>query len=203
MLESMADRPGERLALRPYLEDFDTRFWSVRDSPIWKVERQQDFRQPESASWTAFDEGRWEDSLRLLEDNRPALQRQLDRIAAAGSAIRRVRVVEQRFVPYLFWELHSLRLRAQCGEDIRVIRPERVAALEPGRPLPEIVTLGDALTYRLIYDAQGVLDGAVRYTDPAINAGCRADIAALHRDGEDLESFFAREVANRDVPCVR
>lgn len=187
----------------PYLEDFDTRFWSVRDSVVWKVERQQDFRQPESPSWTACDEGRWEESLRLLEDNRGALRRQFARIAASGSAVRRVRVVEEPLTPYLYWELHSLRLRAQCGEDIRVIGPERIASLEREHPLPEIVTLGTSVTYRILYDERGVLEGAVRYTDPVITSGCRAGIAALHRDGEELASFFTRAVAGTDAPCDR
>lgn len=203
MLESMARLPGERLDLSAYGEDFSARFGSLRNSTIWKVERQQDFRQPESPSWVAFDGDRWADSLGLIEENRHALKRQFARIAAAGSAVRRVRVVEEPFSPYLYWELHSLHLRAQCGEDIRVIGPDRIAALETVDTVPEVVTLGESVTYRILYDAQGVLEGAVRYTDPVINAGCRADIAALHREGERLASFFAREVATKDVSCVR
>ncbi|NYH55760.1 hypothetical protein HNR06_005349 [Nocardiopsis arvandica] len=102
MLETVGRLQGEHLALAPYREDFSTRFWSVRNSPIWKVERQQDFRQPESASWAAFDEGRWEESQRLLEENRDALKQQFTRIASAGSAVRRVRIVEKPFTPYLY-----------------------------------------------------------------------------------------------------
>ncbi|NYH55761.1 hypothetical protein HNR06_005350 [Nocardiopsis arvandica] len=96
-----------------------------------------------------------------------------------------------------------MHLRAQCGEDIRVIGPERIAALEAAGTVPEVVTIGESVTYRLLYDAQGILEGAVRYTDPAVNSGCRADIAALHEDGEDLASFFARAVANTDAPRAR
>lgn len=195
MLKTMAHLPGERLDLGPYLDDFDARFWSVHEAPIWKIERQQDFRQPESPSWLAFSERRWEDSLWLLEDGREGLSQQFAHIKAAGSAVRRVRVVEEPFTPYLHWELHSLRLRAQCGEDIRVISPGRIAPLEKEHPVPEVVTLGTSVTYRLLYNARGVLDGAVRYTDPEVNASCRADIAALHSSGEDLATFFDREVA--------
>lgn len=203
MLESMARLPGERLDLVSYREDFSPRFWSVRNTVIWKVERQQEFRQPESPSWVAFDEDRWEDSQRIMESNRQALEHQFTRIANAGSVVRRVRVVEEPFTPYLYWELHSLHLRAQCGEEIRVIGPERIAALEAAGPVPEIVTLGESVAYRILYDEQGILEGAVRYTDPEINAGCRADIAELYRGGEDLLSYFPREVASRDVSCVR
>lgn len=202
MLERMHDLPGEELSLRPYLKEFADRFRAVRNAPVWKIERQQDFDQPESESWVAFSQGREEESLRLLERNRAGLREQFARITAAGSSVRRVRVVEEPLTRYLYWELHSLRLRAQCGERIRVVGPERIASLEEKHRLPEIVTLGESLTYRILYDAQGVLAGAVRYTDPEVNAGCRADIAALHREAEELVAYFDRAVANAGAPSA-
>lgn len=203
MLEDLTRLPGETLSLDTYQKDFSARFWAARHSPIWKIERQQEFRQPESASWRAFDEGRLQESWRLLEDNRDNIRRQFARLAEAGSVVRRVRVVEEPFSPYLYWELHSLRLRAQCGEEIHVIGPEPIAPMERAGTIPEVVTIGDSVTYRILYDADGVLEGAVRYTDPAINLGCRADIATFHRGGERLEDFFIREVARKDVTGVR
>lgn len=195
MLDTIDGLPGDHLDLDPYLDDFDTRLSSLRNADSWKIERQQDFHQPESSSWMAFREGRRDESLRILEGNRSSLKEEFDELARSGCRIRRVRVVDKPFTTYLLWELHSLHLRAQCGEDIRVISPEPVAAFERNGQVPEVVTLGDEAAYKILYDSRGVLQGAVRFTDPAITSSCRSQIARLHEAGEDLKHYFPREVS--------
>lgn len=194
MLDTIDGLSGDRLELDPYLDDFDRRLASLRDTDTWKLERQQDFHQPESASWLAFQEGRHDESIRLLEINRSSLREEFGELARAGCTLRRTRVVEKPFTTYLLWELHSLHLRAQCGEDIRIISPEPLAKWEERGQVPEIVGLGDEVTYKILYDDRGVLQGGVRFTDHATTTRCRAEIAALHRTGEDLKRYFPREV---------
>ncbi|MFE9245042.1 DUF6879 family protein [Nocardiopsis sp. NPDC006938] len=194
MLDTIDSLSGDRLELTPYLDDFDGRVSSLRNTDIWKLERQQDFDQPESASWLAFREGRRAESLELIEKKRSSLRAEFDELARAGCALRRVRVVEKPFTTYLLWELHSLHLRAQCGEDIRIITPEPLAKWEHQAQVPEIVGLGDEVTYKILYDHQGVLQGGVRFTDHALTTRCRAEVAALHEMGEDLTRYFPREV---------
>ncbi|QUX31170.1 MULTISPECIES: DUF6879 family protein [Nocardiopsis] len=203
MLDTIDSLTGDHLALTDYSSDFRNRFGSLRNTDVYKLERQQEFHQPESRSWLAFIDGRRDESLRLLEDNRPALRKEFTRLAQAGCGVRRVRVVEKPFPVYLLWELHSLRVRAQCGEDIRVVSPERLASFERDRPVPEIVTLGDEVTYKILYDEQGVLRGAVRFADPDVTARCRSEIAALHAAAEALEDYFVREVGGADIAGVR
>lgn len=202
MLDTIAALPGDRLTLDEYSEDFDVRFGSLRNTDVWKLERQQEFDQPEEESWLAFADGRRDESLRMMEEERASLRAEFDRLAGLGCRIRRVRVVEKPIPLYLLWELHSLRVRAQCGEDIRVISAKPVAPFEREGPVPEIVTLGDTVTYRIRYDDRGILDGAVRYTDPDVTARCRSEIAALHETAEAMEEFFIREVGGAEVACV-
>ncbi|MEU2940924.1 DUF6879 family protein [Nocardiopsis alba] len=194
MLDTIDGLIGESLELDPYLDEFDGRLASLRNAEVWKLERQQVFHQPESESWLAFRDGHRDDSLRFLEDNRASLREQFTELARAGCVLRRTRVVEKPFMAYLLWELHSLHLRAQCGEDIRIISAEPLAVWEQERPVPEIVGLGDEVMYRIRYDDQGVLQGGVRFTDRAVITRCRAEVAALHQAGEDLRSYFPREV---------
>lgn len=194
MLDTVHGLSGERLQLAPYQDDFDDRLSSLRDTDVWKLERQQDFHQPESKSWMAFRDGRREDSLRILDENRPSLKKAFADLARSGCTLRRVRVVEQPFTTYLLWELHSLHLRAQCGEDVRVVSAGPLAAFESGRQVPELVSLGDEVTYKILYDHRGILQGGERFTDPAVTTRCRAEIAALHSGAEPLHAFFAREV---------
>jgi hypothetical protein len=198
MLDWFDDISGDRLQLTAYLEDFEQRFW-VACGGVWKLERQQHFRQPESKSWTAFSRGEWEEALQLLERNRSAIEDEFRQIAEAGISVTRVRVVEEPIIPYLQWELHSLHLRAQCGEYIRVVGPEQVN-FEPGDSLPEIVTLGGAVMYKLLYSEQGILEGAIRFTNPDIVQRCQAFIENTYEAGEDLASYFSRNVAGLKPP---
>lgn len=195
MLDSVSSLPGDHLSLSEYGDDFGDRFRSLRNADVWKLERQQVFHEPESESWMAFLQGRCEESLRLMEADRPALRTMFEGLAQARCEVRRVRVVEKPLSTYLLWELHSARIRAQCGEDIRVISPEALSAFERENPVPEIVILGDEVIYRILYDAQGEAEGAVRYTDPTLLEQSRADIAALHEQAEPVEDYFVREVA--------
>ena len=55
MLERVAQLPGKELKLDDYFEDFEDRFWRVDSS--WKLERRQEFREPDVPSWAAMAEG--------------------------------------------------------------------------------------------------------------------------------------------------
>ncbi|WP_028648069.1 DUF6879 family protein [Nocardiopsis sp. CNT312] len=195
MLDTLADRSGALLGLEAYEADFDRRFEALRGTGVWKLERLQDFHQPENPSWMLYRAGDVPGALRLLEQERPALSQMFTGLERRGVRVHRVRVVQWPLTPYLHWELCSLRIRAQCGERVRVVGPEAVAHLERAGPLPEVLTLGSGVAYRIRYDRAGVLAGSVRHTDAHLVASCRARIVALYREGEPLESFFAREIA--------
>lgn len=183
---------GHRLSLDAYLKDFDREFWAVRAPGFWKLERQQSFKEPGYGSWEAFDNGDWDGSLRLLDEQRDDFREYYRRIAAHGFATRRVRVIEEPMTPYLKWELHVLRLRHQFGGRTRVVRPDQIRSFEKGETLPEIYTLGTDLMYQAIYDERGILEGAVRYADRDLVTRCRNLIETLYAVGEDLDSFFER-----------
>ncbi|WP_413809068.1 DUF6879 family protein [Streptomyces sp. OE57] len=191
---------GEALPLDVYRRDFRERQWTIDGQDSWKLERGQHFREPGFASWEAFARGDWDESLRLIEEERDYLREFSQEVDDHRITLYRVRVVEEPITPYLQWELHLLRLRAECGERIRVVGPEHLADLERTEPLPELLTLGDSTTYRIRYTDQGVLDGAVRFTDAGITTRCRALTRDLYDAGEELGSYFAREVARLPPP---
>jgi hypothetical protein len=91
-------------------------------------------------------------------------------------------------------------VRAECGEHIRVIGPKHIAAYEHGDAVPELLTLKDDTVYEILYDADGVLEGAVRYVDRATRDRVAAGIEELYALGEDVETFSAREVAGLKPP---
>lgn len=202
MLDAPTSPPGVPLTLDAYSEDFDRRFKALRGEDTWKLERLQEFHQPENPSWMRYLSGEPQEALRMLEEDRPALHTFFADLAARDSRVLRLRVVDTPLTPYLYWELHSLHIRAQCGEHIRVIGSGALADLERDGALPEVLTLGERAAYRILYDGGGEISGGVLYTDPGVVVRCRDRIAALYADAEPLTDYFAREVAPLEAPRV-
>ncbi|WP_243788574.1 DUF6879 family protein [Saccharopolyspora gloriosae] len=193
---------GDRLTLDEYLADFNARFWNPRNTSAWKFERRQTFRQPESPSWNAFNEGNWDLSIQLLEERRPKLKDYFDRVSAHGFSVFRIRVVEDSLSPYLVWELNSLLIRQQCGASITVVNPDMLEKWERDGVLPEIFVIGPDTVYEVLYDSDGVAEGAIRYVDEPTARRWMIFMDALEGSGEPLDAFFNREVAGlRPTEC--
>lgn len=139
---SLGDLSGERLSLSEYLADFGELEWAIGGQASWKLERGQHFREPGLESWEAFTRGEWERSVQLMEEDRNFLAEYMAKASGLGIGLYRVRVVEEPVDPYLQWELLFLKLRAECGEHIRVITSDLVRDWEVGGPLPELLTMG-------------------------------------------------------------
>ncbi|MFE7313102.1 DUF6879 family protein [Streptomyces sp. NPDC057555] len=202
MHSPQANGPGRRLGLDDYLDDFDRHFWRSGSEGFWKLERQQSFREPGVESWEAFYQGHWDEALALIERQRGHYEEYFRRIAGCGFALHRVRCVEEPISSYLQWELHLLHLKAQCGEDTRVLTGAGIRRYEAQRTLSEIVVLGSSVMYEVLYDDEGKLAGGIRFSDPHDISRCRQAIQEMHRSGEPLDDFFSRHVARLPPPTV-
>jgi hypothetical protein len=191
---------GHRLDAHAYGEDFGRNFWQTGASGFWKLERRQVFREPDSESWKAFAGGDWTRALQLHESRRSAITDYNLKIARHGFRTWWVRVVEKPITPYLQWELHLLRLRSQCGDNLRVVSLDQVAHFEKCGRLPEIVSLGSDVMYEVEYDETGLPNGGTRCVDRDSIVRWREFIQDLYRGGEEIESFFEREVAGLEPP---
>ncbi|MUN37131.1 hypothetical protein GNZ18_11035 [Actinomadura sp. NEAU-AAG5] len=199
-MTSLDDSLGTRLSLEDYRADFRVRQWTIGGEDSWKLERAQHFVEPGFPSWDAFAQGRWGTALRLIRQEREWLAEFSARAGSMGIGLYRVRVVEEPITPYLQWELHLLRERARCGERIRVVDAGSVAALERTGPLPELLTLGSSTLYRIRYDEEGALDGAIRFHIAHLVESATRLTRDLFDRGEDLEPFFRRRVADLPPP---
>lgn len=199
MLDRVHQAEGEIFtSVEAYVNDVD-RLWSRIDR-FDKLERLQDFRQPDDESWRAFAAGHWGESLELTARNRRNVVAEFEEDARLGYRSYRVRVVEFPIHPYLQWEMHRLKIRAECGENIRIIGRERVARFERARVVPELIFMGSLAMYEIRYDENGVLAGARKLTDPELIAGCRAEVLALYERGEPFGEFFDRVIATLPEP---
>jgi hypothetical protein len=200
-MRSLLDQSrGERLTPAEYRDDFRKRFWAIKQDDFWKLERKQTFREPGDDSWDAFAEGDWDKAVQLIESRRRVLSAEGRRMAELGFGSYRVRVVAQPITAYLQWELHLLRLMSQCSDYVRVVSIDALTPFEVGGEVPEVVTLGADLTYEVLYDENGVLDGALRFNDPWLTSRCREFIQRLYDAGEDIAGFFEREIAHLPAP---
>ncbi len=199
MLEHVRTASGERLERSDYL----ARFWELAASGIdvlWKLERRQHFREPGDKSWEAFDRGDWDEALRLAQDEAPEITQEAQQ---SPYRVHRIRVVEMPLSPYLLWELQFLKVGADAGNDVRVFHPDVLAHLEREEELPEVVGLGNAAMFEVLYDSAGTHVGARQINDPGFIAACRREFESLFPQGEPLVPFFEREVAGKRPPSVR
>lgn len=197
MLDRVPDRPAEVLDLPGYSADFRKNFWST--SASWKLERQESFREPDEQSWLAMERGDWPRAVRLIEAMRPGRAEHQKKLDEMGIVQYRVRIVTRPVTSYLQWELTALRLWAELGEKIRVLPAEAIRGLETRRKLPELLVLGDVL-YEIQYE-NGMLAGARKLTTPGLVATCRNEIKELWHQGEDLLSYFNREIVSLPPPA--
>jgi hypothetical protein len=196
-----ADR-AERLDNAEYGRAFRLRDEAIRDGESWKLERLQHFEEVGSPSRDALRRGDWRAALALLEERRSALRRIEADDQARGSVFHRVRVVQEPLSPYVQWELHSLRIRAEYGERVRVLDAERVAAAEREGLLPELVVQDGEVLYRVLYTTEGAPRGALRFTDPEVVGPWTACIRDAYAAAEDIASYFVRVVAPLPPPAV-
>ena len=194
---------GERLNRADYRRDFQRLEAQMHDQEAWKLERRQHFEEQGSASRDALRRGDWAGSLHLLESRRPALLKAARQDEQRGYTFHRVRIVERPLTPYVQWELHSLRIRAEYGERIRIIDADKISAHERSGLLPELVTLGGRALFHILYTDTGVPNGAIRYTDPDLINGWDDYLKALYAQGADIAAFFTREVEALPPPTTR
>lgn len=193
MLDELLDTPGERLLGDAYLADFDKHFWHSGTPGFWKLERLQEFREPTDDSWVAFSEGDWPGALALLEGRREALTRHYARLRSHGFETWRIRVVEEPLTDYMRWEFRLLLMRDELGGHTRVIDASKVRSYEQDGLLPELITLGDHVVYRLLYDENGLQEGGVRHTGRDLVVRCRQFVQGLYDEGESIGAYLDRE----------
>lgn len=166
----------------------------------WKLERRQSFQDATDPPWVAFSQGKWEKSIQLMNNSRALFDNYCKEARDHGVTLHRVRVVEEPVLPYVQWELHYLRLATSAGEKIRVVTTENVREFERDGQLPDIVTAGKDTVYRVLYTDEGVPEAARRIVNPEVANQCIDLIRGLYADGEEMESYFERAVANLTPP---
>ncbi|MBB5934657.1 DUF6879 family protein [Streptomyces zagrosensis] len=196
----LPDKLGERLTREDYKRDFREQRAAIREGESWKLERLQHFEETNDDSREALRQGDWPAVLRLFEADRDALLRRARDEASQGTVFHRIRVVEEPLTPYVQWELHWLRLSAECGHSVRVLPAAAVAAAEGDALLPELILLDSRVLYRVLYTAAGQPNGALRFTDPHTVRNWAAHLPDLYAAAEDIQPYFDRAVANLPPP---
>ncbi len=201
MLERVRNMSGD--ILRPtqaYLDDTD-QYWR-HINRFDKLERLQFFREPGYPSWDAFAAGRWDEALQIMRRDRSNVEKEFAEDSQVGLASYRIRVVELPVTPYLQWEFYELKARAECGENIRVVDAEAVACYEMAAVVPELIFMGTLAMYKICYDDTGTRIGGQKFTDPELIEQCLSEVHTLYAQGEDLLTFFEREIAPLPPPIV-
>ncbi|MFG2722075.1 DUF6879 family protein [Streptomyces sp. NPDC048416] len=201
MFDSFPGGASERLDRPSYHADLG-RVYTSGIGFLNKLERGQHFKERGFPSWEAFADGDWDRALSLAEERREEYAQELRQAARLGVRHRRLRVVEFPITPYVQWELFVLRVRMGLGDDIKVLDARNISNIERTSPVPEVVILGNAVMYEVIYDEDGNAAGANRYTDRPLIQETNAGFDALYERGEGFDDFFNREIAALAPPRV-
>jgi hypothetical protein len=194
MRDSLGGAKFVALNVDDYLDDFSVQFDRLGQD-LWKLERQQEFREPGYPSWDAFAAGRVAESVSLAAAERPGIVEYQRGLSARKIRLHRVRIVATPPTPYLWWESQILRIRAEAGERIRALDVAAVADMESADwTLPEVVTIGNAVMYLVQYDTSGVLSGAHRYDQVALIEKWVLFITHLFDRAEPFGDYYRREI---------
>ncbi|MEK8170718.1 DUF6879 family protein [Streptomyces sp. M19] len=145
-----------------YDNDFEERESAARDHGSWKFERRQHFEEQDDPSRDALGQGRWDEALRLLEEERSHWAAIAQEDERRGTPFRRVRVVE---TPH---SLHAMGVaRPECAGDSRYGRSGRrrraIALVGADPPAAGSGRHRGQVLYEVMYTETGVLKGeAVR-----------------------------------------
>ncbi|MFJ4790684.1 DUF6879 family protein [Streptomyces sp. NPDC088794] len=199
MFESFPGGAAERLDRPRYHADL-SRVYGSGIGFLNKLERGQHFKERGFPSWEAFADGDWQGALSLADERREDYAQELHQASRLGVTHRRVRVVEFPITPYVQWELFVLRVRVDVGDDIKILDARDISNIERSRPVPEVVILGDAAMYEVVYDEDGNAAGAKRYTDRSLIREMNAGFNALYDRGERFHDFFDREILTLAPP---
>ncbi|WP_200308432.1 DUF6879 family protein [Streptomyces adelaidensis] len=199
MFDSFPRSTSERLDRPTYHADL-SRVYAGGVGFLNKLERGQHFKERGFPSWEAFADGDWERALSLADERREDYAQELGQASRSGVTHRRLRVVEFPITPYVQWELFVLRVRVDLGDDIRILDAHDISNIERSRPVPEVVILGDAAMYEVVYDEDGNAAGANRYTDRSLIRETNVGFDALYERGEEFHDFFDREIVTLPPP---
>lgn len=192
---------GERLASKAYRQDFGEREATIHDGASWKLERRQYFEEQNSPSRDALTRGDWQKAIGLLAGRRDRWLAEAEEDRGRRHTFHRVRVVDYPLTSYVQWEMHSLVQEDELGSSrVRIVTADQVADAEKTGQLPELVVLGGQVLYHVIYSDSGAPMGSIRFTDEQHINSWERYIRSLFEIGEDIASYFAREIAPLPAP---
>jgi hypothetical protein len=200
MFDSFPAGAHETLKRPAYHEEFARYLKEVSSQD--KLERGQHFKERGFPSWEAFAEGNWESAVALAGERRDRYAEEIENARRRGTVLRRLRVVEFPVTPYVQWEMFVLRVRVEVGDQIRVLDARTITDIEEHHLVPEVVVLGSAVMFEVVYDDDGNAAGARRYLDPSLIEETKSGFDELYERGEDFLTFFDREIAPLGPPAV-
>lgn len=198
---TMDPKLGEHLVSKDYKRDFMQRDALIQDGAGWKLERRQYFEEQNDPSRDALTRGDWQEVLRLFAEDRETVLAEAREDRNRRYTFHRVRIVEYPITPYVQWELHWLRQHDELGGSrVRIVTADQVKDAERAGQLPEIVILDSQVLYNVIYSESGIPMGSIRFTDEQHVNSWERYIRSLYEIGEDIATYFAREIAPLPAP---
>lgn len=188
-----APSPSTLLSSSEFRERF-LKEWHRSIARFLKVERRQEYAEPNDPSYQAFARGNFAEAHRLVAERIREQESFYRPARAKGVDLVRVRIVDDPLSSYLRdYELPSYVVSAQLGERIVVTRAGEVKQVLDRFRVPDFLLFDARCVLVNNYNEAGAPDGALLVDEPALVDEYRSVAERLVASAVELETFLADE----------
>lgn len=167
--------------------------WFKLAERFFKLERLQTYEERGNPSYEAFEQGNWEEALRLAKQQAQEADPLTDFALQHGIQMVRVHILEPPISDYLWWEFHTYVGSALRGERILVASSSEVKDIDEAYQLSDFLLFDRSVSFVHDYANDGVLRGAWKTTDSNFLQSCASAAEALVLRSEPFQAFCAHE----------
>jgi hypothetical protein len=168
--------------------------WKRSDHRFLKVERRQEYSEPDDPSYQAFERGDFAEAYDLVAKRLREQESFYKPARDKGLELIRLRIVEFPLTDYLkCYELPSYRVSSELGEDIRITAIESVKSLLTALEVPDFLLFDSRCVLVNTYDPNGSPNGALLVTDGATIRHYVEAATELQNASVDLHSFLSEQ----------
>jgi hypothetical protein len=168
--------------------------WKQSDRRFLKVERRQEYAEPDDPSYQAFARGDFPKAQELVAERLREQESFYKPARDKGLELVRLRIVEFPLTDYLrCYELPSYRVSEELGEDIRITPAEPIEPLLARLGVPDFLLFDDRCVLVNTYDQSSAPSGALLVTDSGVVQSYIDAAEDLRAASVPLQSFLTEQ----------
>lgn len=193
-------RPSTQLSSTEFSDRFLSE-WHSTSQRFFKVERRQEYEEPDDPSYQAFERGDFAEAHALVAKRIRDQDSFYAPARAKGIELVRIRIVEFPLSSYLKdYELLSYPVSEELGERIFVTEADSIRGILDDLAVPDFLLFDERCVLVNTHDANGSPNGGLLVTDPDAVAQYATVAVELQRPAISLATFLADQGISPESP---